>query len=137
MSRRVVNTMYKCGECGREDKSEDSAVLCEIEDREHSEIVRNSIDRVKVLSCFRDISIYYANSLGELDDYLRHLTSGHVDDWQYEGYKYPCSVLIREYEEAEPFEDGLSSYVSVINLDEFIEELESERNELESRLLTK
>lgn len=137
MSRVVNSVMYKCLECGREYRDEKYAIECEINDKKEKRVVKNSLDRSKTISSLENTSLYYANSLKDFEEYLIYMVHGYVDDWEYEDYEYPCTVLIHEYEEVEPYEEAVWHYIKVIKLDDFINELESERVQLEKKFLTK
>lgn len=137
MSRVVNSIKYKCLECGREYRAEKYAIECEIADEERKRVVRDNLGRSKVFSSLRNASLYYANSLKDFEAYLEHMVYGYVEDWEYEEYDYPCTVLIHEYEEVEPYEEAVDNYIKVVKLDDFINELESERVQLEKKFLTK
>lgn len=137
MSRVVNSVTYRCLECRREYRNEKHAIECEIEDKERKRVVKDSLDRSKVFSSLRNTSLYYANSLKDFEAHLEHMVYGYVEDWEYEEYDYPCTVLIHEYEEVEPYEEATTSYVRVVKLDNLINELENERVQLEKQFLTK
>lgn len=133
MSRVVNSIKYKCLECGREYRVEKYAIECEIDDKERKRVVKDGLDKTRRVSSLRNTNLYYANSLKDFEAYLKYMTYGFTEDWEYEEYDYPCTVLIHEYEEIECYEEAVTSYIKIVKLDDFMNELESERVQLERK----
>lgn len=73
-----------------------------------------------------DSHVYYASSLESLNSYINCMLVGVVDDKSYEGYDYPCYLLVREYEEVEVWEGDVANvmdFVNIRNLDEYLNEI--------------
>lgn len=128
--------MFQCSECGKAYEHESYAEGCLRQHKMKNDTISHSTPRMSS-TIGRNQIVYYAENLTALEEYLRHMTKGIcLNEWDYESFKYPCYVIITEYEESVPYSDSPypDEYVSVRMLDEYIEELNSKRVEIEDKM---
>lgn len=128
--------MFQCSECGKVYELESYAEGCLEQHKIKNDSVGHSLPRMSS-TIGRNQIVYYAENVDTLESHLRFLTKGIcLNEWGYEDFKYPCYVIITEYEESVAYSDSPypDDYVSVRMLDEYIGELNDKRMEVENRL---
>ena len=119
---------YFCEHCNKMYVNLESCIehesTCLDEQGKYADIKKRMVDIDK-----HNLILFYAKSPEEIDDYV----FGCAEDYEYERFEYPSLVVIQKYKELD-YEGGYDTFFIVTEFDQYIHEINVEKNRLVNRL---